>query len=123
VHRIEAPQIYTTCSGRVTSHYPEAVVAQAYEPGGRTVEAVSPHGGYGLLTIPASYFHETATTKAGRRRITGYYVTGTLDDRPGTGIRTASPGASGCSSPVRWGSETVHPARGKADAAPVMPGP
>ncbi|MET8732161.1 hypothetical protein ABZV81_34065 [Streptomyces parvus] len=82
MHRIEARQIYTTCSGRATSHYPESVVVQAYEPGGRTVEAVSLHGGYGygVLTIPASYFHETATTKASRRRVTGYYMTGTLDD-------------------------------------------
>ncbi|MGW4177639.1 hypothetical protein [Streptomyces rubiginosohelvolus] len=82
MHRIEARQIYTTCSGRATSHYPETVVVQVYEPGGRTVEAVNLYGGYGygVLTIPASYFHETATTKAGKRRITGYYMTGTLDD-------------------------------------------
>ncbi|ALU91946.1 hypothetical protein WQO_00295 [Streptomyces globisporus C-1027] len=82
MHRIEASQICTACSGRSTSHYPETVVVQAYEPGGRTVETVSLHGGYGygVLTIPAPYFHETATTKAGRRRITGFYTTGTLDD-------------------------------------------
>lgn len=80
MHRFEARQIYTTCSGRATSHYPETVLVQAYEPGRRTVEAVSLHGGYGygVLTIPASYFHETAT---------------------------------------------VYPARGKVEAAPVMPGP
>ncbi|MFD3819791.1 hypothetical protein ACFWRZ_32420 [Streptomyces rubiginosohelvolus] len=36
MHRIEA-----RCSGRATSNYPETVVVQAYEPGGRTVEAVS----------------------------------------------------------------------------------
>ncbi|MFD4130524.1 hypothetical protein ACFXKK_36270 [Streptomyces globisporus] len=58
------------------------MVVQAYAPGGRTVEAVSLHGGYGygVLTIPASYFHETAITKTGRRRVTGYCMTGTLDD-------------------------------------------
>ncbi|MGQ4732573.1 hypothetical protein ACUN3E_33580 [Streptomyces sp. Ju416(a)] len=76
MHRIEARQIYTTCSGRATSHYPETVVVQAYEPGGRTVEVF---GSGSRFMIPASYFHETATTKAGRRRITGYYLTGSLD--------------------------------------------
>ncbi|MDT0495673.1 hypothetical protein RM717_34860 [Streptomyces griseus] len=77
MHRIEVRQIYTTCRGGATSHYPETVVVQAYEPGARSVEVF---GGRARHTIPASYFHETATTKAGRRRITGYYMTGTLDD-------------------------------------------
>ncbi|MFI0020359.1 hypothetical protein [Streptomyces griseus] len=79
MHRIEARQIYTTCRYGATFHYPETVVVQAYEPGARTVDVLG--GGTGVrFTIPASYFHETATTKAGRRRITGYYMTGTLDD-------------------------------------------
>ncbi|AKN75022.1 hypothetical protein QR97_39825 [Streptomyces sp. PBH53] len=77
MHRIEARQIYTTCRGGATSHYPETVLVQAYEPGARTVEVTGLSGG--SYTIPASYFHATATTKAGRRRITGYYMTGTVD--------------------------------------------
>ncbi|MDX2407284.1 hypothetical protein NJO91_29680 [Streptomyces microflavus] len=83
MHRIEARQIYTTCRGGATSHYPETVVVDAYEPGGHTVEVLGLDGGEsgGLgFTIPASYFHATATTAAGRRRITGYYMTGTLDE-------------------------------------------
>ncbi|WP_328697527.1 hypothetical protein [Streptomyces sp. NBC_00342] len=46
----------------------------AYEPGARTVEVVGFGGGSrGIgFTIPASYFHATATTTAGRRRTTGY---------------------------------------------------
>ncbi|MEV7645413.1 hypothetical protein AB0O32_36460 [Streptomyces rubiginosohelvolus] len=81
MHRIEARQIYMTRSGGATSSYPETVVVQAYEPRGRTVEVTGVYGtSSGRFMIPASYFHETATTKAGRRRITGYYMTGTLDD-------------------------------------------
>lgn len=80
MHRIEARQIYTTCRGGATSHYPESVVVEAYEPGGRTVEVLGLGGGSGVHMIPASYFHATATTMAGRRRITGYYMTGTLDE-------------------------------------------
>ncbi|MCG0068176.1 hypothetical protein L0F81_33765 [Streptomyces tricolor] len=78
MHRIEARQIYTTCRGGATSHYPETVVVQAYEPGARTVE-VTALGSGSSFTIPASYFHATPTTKAGRHRITGYYMTGTVD--------------------------------------------
>ncbi|OYP10122.1 hypothetical protein CFC35_41525 [Streptomyces sp. FBKL.4005] len=78
MHRIEARQIYTTCRGGATSHYPETVVVQAYEPGARSVE-VTGLGGGSSFTIPASYFHATPTTKAGRHRSTGYYMTGTLD--------------------------------------------
>lgn len=82
MHRIEARQIYTTCRGGATSHYLETVVVEAYAPGGRTVEVLGLGGGSssGKFTIPASYFHATATTTAGRRRITGYYMTGTLDE-------------------------------------------
>lgn len=74
MHRIEARQIYSTCRGGATSHYPETVVVDAYEPGARTVEVVGFGGGSrGIgFTIPASYFHATATTTAGRRRTTGY---------------------------------------------------
>ncbi|MFJ8848373.1 hypothetical protein ACIRFF_36430 [Streptomyces cyaneofuscatus] len=83
MHRIETRQIYTTCRGGATSHYPESVVVEAYEPGGRTVEVRGLGGGASggiAFTIPASYFHATATTTAGRRRITGYYMTGNLDE-------------------------------------------
>ncbi|MET8347358.1 hypothetical protein [Streptomyces microflavus] len=82
MHRIEARQIYTTCRGGATSHYPETVVVDTYEPGGRTVAVLGFDGAVstGLgFTVPASYFHATATTAAGRRRITGYYLTGALD--------------------------------------------
>lgn len=69
-----------TCRGGATSHYPETVVVQSYEAGTRTAEVIGMHGAGGRYAIPASYFHATATTKAGKRRITGYYLTGTLDD-------------------------------------------
>ncbi|MFE6744127.1 hypothetical protein [Streptomyces tubercidicus] len=81
MHRIEARQIYSTCRGGATSHYPETVVVRSYEPGARTVEVSGlDHGG--RYTIPASYFHATATTTAGKPRLTGYYMTGTLDGWP-----------------------------------------
>ncbi|MFJ6792100.1 hypothetical protein [Streptomyces angustmyceticus] len=55
------------------------MVVRSYEPDARTVEVSGlDHGG--RYTIPASYFHATTTTTAGKRRITGYYLTGTLDD-------------------------------------------
>ncbi|MGV9761460.1 hypothetical protein ACWDUC_37450 [Streptomyces tricolor] len=53
------------------------MIVQAYEPGARTVDVIGLNGG--SFTIPASYFHSTPTTTAGRHRITGYYMTGTLD--------------------------------------------
>ncbi|MEU5286856.1 hypothetical protein N7925_00145 [Streptomyces sp. CA-278952] len=56
------------------------MVVQSYEAGTRTAEVIGMHGAGGRYAIPASYFHATATTKAGKRRITGYYLTGTLDD-------------------------------------------
>ncbi|WP_438297631.1 hypothetical protein [Streptomyces sp. HUAS TT7] len=57
------------------------MIVSSYEPGARTVEVTGHRGPSGGLrfTIPASYFHATSTTAAGRRRITGYYLTGTLD--------------------------------------------
>ncbi|WP_437104825.1 hypothetical protein [Streptomyces sp. enrichment culture] len=52
----------------------------SYEPGARTVEVTDESGrDRRVFSIPASYFHATNTTKAGRRRITGYYQTGTLN--------------------------------------------
>ncbi|MFD8690727.1 hypothetical protein [Streptomyces sp. NPDC059651] len=81
MHRIEARQIYPTCRGGATSHYPEHVVVSSYVSGARTVE-VTGHDGQGEgigYIIPASYFHAAAVTAAGTRRVTGYYLTGTLD--------------------------------------------
>jgi len=82
VHRVEVRQIYTTCRGGATSHFPETVVVRSYEPRARTVQ-VTDESGRDPRThdIPASYFHATNTTTAGHSRITGYYLTGTL--RPG----------------------------------------
>ena len=77
MHRIEVRQIYSTCRGGATSHYPETVVVRSYEPGARTVEVSGAYGSGGMYSIPASYFHATATTTSGKRRITGYYLTGT----------------------------------------------
>ncbi|WP_282695472.1 hypothetical protein [Streptomyces sp. CC208A] len=76
---IQPGQTYTTCSGGPTSVYPETVVVLAHDPGSRTVRVR--HEEYPALKydIPASYFHETQTTKTGRPRITGYYLTGTTD--------------------------------------------
>ncbi|MFY4721482.1 hypothetical protein [Streptomyces sp. LaBMicrA B280] len=78
MHRIEARQIYSTCSSGATYHYPEIVIVRAYDPGARTVEVTDESGrDPRTFDIPASYFHATNTTSAGRRRITGYYLTGT----------------------------------------------
>ncbi|MET8827283.1 hypothetical protein ABZX40_14995 [Streptomyces sp. NPDC004610] len=78
IHRIQARQIYSTCQGGPTSHYPETVVVRSYEPGSRTVEVADESGrDRRTLDIPASCFHATNTTTAGRRRITDYYLTGT----------------------------------------------
>ncbi|MGJ5899406.1 hypothetical protein ACSCBZ_46825 [Streptomyces niveiscabiei] len=76
MHQIRPRQTYTTCGGGPTSVYPERVVVIAHDPGGRTVR-VRGDGGVRSgheFDIPASYFHETSTTKAGRKRITGYYL-------------------------------------------------
>ncbi|MEU3565416.1 hypothetical protein [Kitasatospora sp. NPDC006786] len=77
MHRIEAGQTYTTCRGGPTSCYPETVTVRSYTLGDRTVEVTGGYGGApGRHVIPASYFHATARTAVGRRRITGYYLTG-----------------------------------------------
>ncbi|MDF3302966.1 hypothetical protein K388_06722 [Streptomyces sp. KhCrAH-43] len=79
MHRVEARQIYTTCQGGPTSHFPETVVVRSYEAGARTAEVTDESGrDPRTFDIPVSYFHATNTTTAGRRRITGYYLTGTL---------------------------------------------
>ncbi|WP_405444480.1 hypothetical protein OG350_37700 [Streptomyces achromogenes] len=80
MHRIEARQIYSTCRGGATSHYPETVIVRSYETGARTVEVTDESGRDSrVFSIPASYFHATNITTSGRRRITGYYQTGTLN--------------------------------------------
>ncbi|KDN80525.1 hypothetical protein [Kitasatospora cheerisanensis] len=70
-------QIYTTCRGGATSTYPETVIVRALDVDARTVEATGEASSV-RHTIPASYFHATATTAAGKPRRTGYYLTGTL---------------------------------------------
>ncbi|MFJ3663142.1 hypothetical protein ACIPPM_22055 [Streptomyces sp. NPDC090119] len=75
MHRIKKGQTYRTCSGGATSHYPATVIVlDDHAPGARTVRVR--HEDRAALTyeIPASYFHPTNETTAGRRRITGYFL-------------------------------------------------
>ncbi|MEW2493774.1 hypothetical protein AB0942_09525 [Streptomyces nodosus] len=79
MHRVEVRQIYTTCQGGATSHFPETVVVRSYEPGAQTVEVTDESGrDPRTFDIPVSYFHATNATTAGRPRVTGYYLMGAL---------------------------------------------
>ena len=74
MHRVESKQTYTTCRGGATSVYPETVVVDVYEPGSRSVRVHNADQPGLQYDIPVSYFHETAQTRQGTRRKTGYYL-------------------------------------------------
>ncbi|MFD7924003.1 hypothetical protein ACFV3R_32960 [Streptomyces sp. NPDC059740] len=74
MHRVESKQTYTTCRGGATSVYPETVVVDEYEPGSRSVRVHDADRSGPQYDIPVSYFHETAHTRQGTRRKTGYYL-------------------------------------------------
>lgn len=79
VHPIEPGEIYATCRGGATSHYPASVVVVSVEVIGSTRRIVHVHEEHRpqyTYAIPGAYFHATRQTKQGSRRITGYYRTG-----------------------------------------------
>lgn len=69
-HRIEPGQIYRACSPNIRG--PRQVRVVAHNPDTRTVTVVNYATFSGEQDFPASYFHDSATTKTGKPRRTGY---------------------------------------------------
>ena len=69
-HRIEPGQVYLACSGSIRG--PRRVQVVAHDPATHTVTVINHTTHRGEQDFPASYFHATPTTKAGKPRRTGY---------------------------------------------------
>ncbi|MFD0394644.1 hypothetical protein ACFQ3Z_29510 [Streptomyces nogalater] len=76
MHCIEAGQIYSTCWGGTASPSSCAPTSRAREP---SMRSTSPAGTVASSASPRPTSTPRTPGRRGRRRITGYYQTGTLN--------------------------------------------